>query len=128
MPNRFRKPVPQTPAPQPKDTGESTPSGPFTTGYPFSPTEVVTDKKLGDQGTVAGFHRRSPERNHSVEIVTARGKLSLLESEAGFSHGELGADVDQVGIEGAHQVHAVLRAEGSRGGVVTPARGHADQE
>ena len=26
-----------------------TPSGPFTTGYPFTPTEVVTDKKLGDQ-------------------------------------------------------------------------------
>jgi hypothetical protein len=27
----------------------SPPSGPFQSGYPFTPSEVVTDKKLGDQ-------------------------------------------------------------------------------
>ena len=52
MTNPFRKPAsPSRPAKAtPASTSDTTtPTGPFTTGYEFTPTEIVTDTKLAEQ-------------------------------------------------------------------------------
>ena len=110
MPNRFRKPVPKTPAPQPKDTGESTPSGPFTTGYPFSPTEVVTDKKLGDQvdlmkvdyAALAQFLVNSGASDPEALVRFSNNMLQLRNADTGLWHsiwiaGAVGAETIRIG-------------------------------
>jgi hypothetical protein len=47
-PSQPRLPKSNPPAPAPKDTSTAA-EGPFTTGYEFTPTEIVTDTKLADQ-------------------------------------------------------------------------------
>ena len=110
MPNRFRNPASKTPALETKDTAESTPGGPFTTGYPFTPTEVVTDKKLGDQvdqmkvdyAMLSQFLVNSGATDPNALVRFSNSMLQLRNADTGLWHsiwisGAVGAETIRIG-------------------------------
>jgi hypothetical protein len=109
MPNPFRK---KNPAPAPRDnpppSGSS--SGPFTTGYPFGPSEVVTNIKLGDQvdemvvdyAALAQALLNSGASDPSALVRFSNSMLQLRNADTGLWHsiwiaGAVGAETLKIG-------------------------------
>jgi hypothetical protein len=98
---------------KPKDTSppsSSAPSGPFTTGYPFTPTEVVTDKKLGDQvdqmqvdyAMLSQFLVNSGATDPNALVRFSQSMLQLRNADTGLWHsiwisGAVGAETVRIG-------------------------------
>ena len=98
------------PKPKPKDSSASASGGPFTTGYPFSPSEVVTDKKLGDQvnamqvdyAMLAQFLVNSGASDPNALVRFSNSMLQLRNADTGLWHsiwitGAVGAETIRIG-------------------------------
>jgi hypothetical protein len=85
-------------------------SGPFQTGYPFTPTEVVTDKKLGDQVdemkvdyvALAQALLNSGSTNPNALVRFSNNMLQLRNADTGLWHsiwiaGAVGAETIKIG-------------------------------
>jgi hypothetical protein len=92
--------------------GSTTPpaTGPFTTGYPFTPTEVVTDIKLGDQvndmkvdyAALAQAILNSGSTAPNALVRFSNNMLQLRNADTGLWHsiwiaGSVGAETLQIG-------------------------------
>jgi hypothetical protein len=91
----------------------STPSGPFSTGYPFTPTEVVTDQKLGDQvndmkvdyAALAAALLNSGSKDPNALVRFSNNMLQLRNADTGLWHsiwigGAVGAETIKIGQGG----------------------------
>ena len=99
-----------TPKAETKDTGTDPSSGPFTTGYPFNPTEVVTDKKLADQvdqmkvdyAMLSQFLVNSGATDPNALVRFSNSMLQLRNADTGLWHpiwisGAVGAETIRIG-------------------------------
>jgi hypothetical protein len=88
----------------------STPGGPFSTGYPFTPTEVVTDIKLGDQvndmkvdyAALAAALLNSGSTAPNALVRFSNNMLQLRNADTGLWHsiwiaGAVGAETIKIG-------------------------------
>ena len=106
--NPFR--APKTPPKETRDTSTDTGSGPFSTGYPFNPSEVVTSQKLGDQidlmkvdyVMLSQFLVNSGASDPNALVRFSNSMLQLRNADTGLWHsiwisGAVGAETIRIG-------------------------------
>ena len=93
-----------------KRMADPTSTGPFQTGYPFTPTEVVTDTKLGDQVNdmkvdyvaLAQALVNSGSTDPNALVRFSNSMLQLRNADTGLWHsiwigGAVGAETIKIG-------------------------------